>query len=139
VTAVARAARAGRPSTVVAERVLADIDSLVERLGRNYQVQVPEYAGLSDVEMRDEVLPVSRTVVELFFQAVVAGEAPDVEAIPDLRARGRRRLEMAVPLEAMLHVYRVAGNTVLGAPGALRVMTGRGACSRPFRGATVMQ
>lgn len=110
-TAVARAARARRPSTVVAERVLVDIDALVERLGRNYQGQVPEYAGLSDAEMRDEVLPVSRTVVELFFQAVVAGEPPDVEAIPDLRAMGRRRLEMAVPLEAMLHVYRVAGNT----------------------------
>jgi hypothetical protein len=114
-TAVARAARARRPSTVVAERVLADIDAIVERLGRNYQVQVPEYAGLSDAEMRDEVLPVSRTVVEVFFQAVVAGEAPDLEAIPDLRAMGRRRLEMAVPLEAMLHVYRVAGNTVFEA------------------------
>lgn len=96
----------------VAERVLNNLADVVRAMGDAYRVHVPEYAALSPEAMETEVLPVSRDVVETFFKAVVKGQEPRVEDVPGLEAMGRRRLEMGVPLEPMLHVYRVAGRTV---------------------------
>ena len=43
------------------------------------------------------------------------GRAPDVSLVPGLEEMGRRRLEMGIPLEAMLHVYRIAGRGMFNA------------------------
>jgi hypothetical protein len=99
----------------VARRVLARLDELVERMGAAYRDEVPEYAALTEVEMAGEVLPVSRAIVAAFFEAAAADRAPDVGEIGALQRMGARRLEMGVPLEPMLHVYRVAGRTVWSA------------------------
>ncbi|MGI8792531.1 MAG: PucR family transcriptional regulator [Acidimicrobiales bacterium] len=96
----------------VARRVLDRIERLTERMGDSYRSHVPEYAALTPEAMADEVLPVSRKIVEEFFRAVIDGDAPDVAGLPELQLMGRRRLEMGVPLEPMLHVYRIAGRTV---------------------------
>lgn len=95
----------------VAHTVLDRLDALTARMGENYR-QVPEYAALSDDAMRIEVLPVSRKIVEEFFVAILDERTPDVSGLPELQVMGRRRLEMGVPLEPMLHVYRIAGRTV---------------------------
>lgn len=95
----------------VAEAVLEGLDDLTQRMGENYR-QVPEYAALTADAMAADVLPVSRKIVAGFFEAVVAGDEPDGRALPELQVMGRRRLEMGVPLEPMLHVYRIAGRTV---------------------------
>lgn len=95
----------------MARRVLEGLDELTERMGSNYR-HVPEYDALSDDAMRTDVLPVSRRIVEEFFTALVEGRRPDVNGVPELNVIGRRRLEMGVPLEPMLHVYRIAGRTV---------------------------
>lgn len=99
----------------IARRMLDQLDVLVERMGDAYRAEVPEYAALSDEEMREEVLPVSRDLVDAFLDAVVHDHPPDVEQVGALQRMGRRRLEMGVPLEPMLHVYRVAGRTVWSA------------------------
>ena len=101
----------GAPEQAVAGAVLDGLDALTARMGENYR-QVPEYAALSDEAMRTEVLPVSRKIVEEFFSAIVDRRTPDVDGLPELHVMGRRRLEMGVPLEPMLHVYRIAGRTV---------------------------
>lgn len=95
----------------VARTVLAGIDELAGRMVDNYR-QVAEYRALTAEAMATEVLPVSRKIVEEFFLAVVDGRQPDVGGLPELQVMGRRRLEMGVPLEPMLHVYRIAGRTV---------------------------
>jgi hypothetical protein len=95
----------------VCERVRAGIDDLIVELGRAYREAVPEYAALGDVEMDTEVLPVSRDLVVTFLDALTAGRTPDV-AGRKLTSMGARRLAMGVPLEPMLHVYRVAGRVV---------------------------
>ena len=100
------------PAQAVAARVLDQIDQLVEQMGEAYRLEVPEYADLAPEVMATEVLPVSRRLVEAFFNPLVAGRDPDVGAVPELRDMGRRRLEMGVPLEPMLHVYRLAGRVV---------------------------
>lgn len=118
---------------LVARRILDELDDLAFRMGAAYRAEVAEYAALSDDEMRTEVLPVSREIVEVFFRAVADSRRPDVDDVPALARMGRRRLEMGVPLEPMLHVYRVAGRTVWDAvvaatdPGEERVLADLGA------------
>jgi hypothetical protein len=113
----------GEPSAVqaVAQRVIDQIDQVVERMGEAYRQEVSEYAALEPKVMATEVLPVSRRLVEAFFHPLVSGRQPDVAAVPELKDMGRRRLEMGVPLEPMLHVYRLAGRvvweSVVGATG----------------------
>lgn len=122
----------------IAGRVLAGLDGLVRRMGRAYRSEVPEYAALSDEEMAREVLPVSRELVAAFFEAVAGGRPPDVEEVTALPRMGRRRLEMGVPLEPMLHVYRVAGRTVWSAmveatrPGEEHALTDLGGAWMDF-------
>jgi hypothetical protein len=101
--------------SAVAARVLAGIDELVARMGAAYRGEVPEYASMAPAQMAGEVLPVSRRIVEQFFAAVAGGHEPVAEDIRELPEMGRRRLEMAIPLEPMLHVYRIAGRVVWGA------------------------
>ena len=101
-----------RPVQVVAQRVLDDLDGVVERMGEAYRGGVPEYAALAPHVMATEVLPVSRRLVEAFFWPILAGREPDIAVVSELTDMGRRRLEMGVPLEPMLHVYRLAGRVV---------------------------
>lgn len=84
-------------------------------LGAAYRAEVPEYAALSDELIAGEVLRVSRRVVEVFLEDVAVGRPPDAGSVPELEEMGRRRLEMGIPLEAMLHVYRIAGRGVFSA------------------------
>lgn len=100
-----------RLRAAIAQRVLDRLDELVEDLGRAYR-QVPEYASLSDDEMRSEILPVSNAVARRFLEAVSKGKTPKVERLAELRHMGSRRIEMGVPLEPMLHVFRVFGRRV---------------------------
>jgi hypothetical protein len=73
--------------------------------------------------MTGEVLPVSRRIVEAFFLAQ-PGRAAEVPA--EVFDMGRRRLEMGVPLEPMLHVYRVAAREVWDAIVAATPSGGEG-------------
>src|SRR5687768_12837552 len=101
-------------------------------MGRRY-LEVPEYAALGDVIMQTEVLPTSRRIVAAFFTALLEGVEPDVTAVPELEEMGRKRLSMGVPLEPILHVYRIAGRVVWDAivaataPGEERVLAEVGA------------
>jgi hypothetical protein len=99
----------------VAARILADLDVLAERLGRAYRL-VPEYDALPEGVMETEVLPVSTEIIGAFLRAAAEGrEAVVVDEIPVLLEMGKRRLELGVPLEPMLHVYRIAGREVFDA------------------------
>lgn len=98
-------------AAAVAQRVLGRIDGLVERLGAAYRT-VPEYAALPPGTIEEEVLPVSREIVAGFLRAAARGEVARAGEFPAAALSGRRRLEMGVPLEPMLHVYRIAGRLV---------------------------
>lgn len=95
----------------LAQRTLARLDAVIDRLAGAYRT-VPEYGALSEGALEAEVLPVSREIIEAFLRAVSEGREPRVEHLGVLEAMGRRRLEMGVPLEPMLHVYRIAGREV---------------------------
>lgn len=98
-------------AAAVAQRVLDGIDALVARLGEAYRA-VPEYAALPPGVLEDEVLPISREIVGSFLRTAASGEIVSALTFPAAAVSGRRRLEMGVPLEPMLHVYRIAGRLV---------------------------
>lgn len=93
----------------LAERVLADLDGLVERMGEAYRGEIPEYAELSPGQFAVEVLPVSRRLVTTFLTCVVEDRSPTPRELDVFEASGRQRLMMGMPLESVLHAYRIAG------------------------------
>jgi hypothetical protein len=95
----------------VAGRVLAGLDRLAPRLAVAYK-EVPEYAELPTGVLASQVVPTSLTIVEHFLQGIVDGVAADPRRLDEIRAMGRRRFEMGIPLEPMLHVYRICGRVV---------------------------
>jgi hypothetical protein len=98
-----------RAVAAVATRVLADVDALVATIGEALQAEIPEYAAMSPATMAGDVLPVTRRVVTSFFDAVVSGAPVGAKVVRGFEESGRARLEMGVPLESMLHAYRIAG------------------------------
>ncbi len=98
-----------RGAAAVAARVLTCLDDLVERMGHAYRVEISEYAALTPDEMEGQVLRVSRALVERFFSTVLEGGDLPTEPVPEVEESGRIRLAMGVPLESVLHAYRVAG------------------------------
>jgi hypothetical protein len=96
----------------IARRIIERYDAdIAPRLTTSYK-EVPEYAELPAEVIRNEVVPTSRRIITAFFEAMMAGEEPDAAAIDEIPRMGRRRLEMGVPLEPILHVYRVASRVM---------------------------
>jgi hypothetical protein len=103
-----RAVRTDGMSTL-AERVLADLDAVVERMGEAYREEIPEYAALSPGQLAAEVLPVSRRLVTTFLACVVERRSLTARELEVFEQSGRQRLMMGMPLESVLHAYRIAG------------------------------
>jgi hypothetical protein len=93
----------------LAERVLADLDAVVDRMGSSYRKEIPEYAALTDGELAREVLPVSRQLVTTFLSCVVESRQLTPRELEFFAESGRQRLVMGMPLESVLHAYRIAG------------------------------
>ena len=93
----------------LAERVLADLDGLVERMGQACRDEIPEYAALSPGQFAVDVLPVTRRLVTTYLTCVVEGRSPTPRELAPFEQSGRQRLAMGMPLESVLHAYRIAG------------------------------
>lgn len=92
-----------------ARRLLTEVDDLVARMGEAYRAEIPEYASLSSGELETEVLPISRRAVTAFFSAFFNGHRVGVADLRVFEDSGRVRLMMGVPLDSVLHAYRIAG------------------------------
>ena len=93
----------------LAERVLADLDAVIERMGTAYRDEIPEYAELSQGQLAAEVLPVSRQLVTTFLACIVESRSLTPRELDVFAQSGRQRLAMGMPLESVLHAYRIAG------------------------------
>lgn len=93
----------------LAERVLADLDDLAERMGAAYRSEIPEYAAMSAGEMAAVVLPTSRRLVTTFLDCAVSARSLTDGELRAFEDSGRERLRLGLPLEAVLHAFRIAG------------------------------
>lgn len=100
-----------RPAALkaLASRMLAEVDGLVAQMGETYQAEVPEYTTLTLGELETQVLPMSRRVVTMFFSGVLDGRGTGRSDCQPFEESGRARLAMGVPLDSVLHAYRIAG------------------------------
>ena len=92
-----------------ARRLLTEVDDLVARMGEAYRAEIPEYASLTSGELETEVLPISRRAVVAFFSAFFNGRRIGAADLRVFEESGRVRLAMGVPLDSVLHAYRIAG------------------------------
>ena len=108
VVTVLRAVPVSGPEGVAA-RLQADLEHLVARMGAAYQREIPEYAAFSVEQLVAQVHPVSRRLVQVFLDGLVSGRDLSQEELGSFEDSGRLRLDMGVPLESVLHAYRIAG------------------------------
>lgn len=99
----------------VAQRLLDALPEFIAQLGRLYRAEVDEYARMPDGDFDREVLQVTRSVVADFLEAVAAGRAPVVDERLGMASLGRRRVEMGISLDAMLHIFRISARGVFNA------------------------
>lgn len=96
----------------VGEQLLDRLEEVLAKLEAAYRAEIPEYAALSADAMQSTVLQISRGVAEAFLRSLVDGGAPAVEEVPGLDRIGTARVAMGVPLEPVLHAFRVFGRVV---------------------------
>lgn len=96
-------------------RLLTEVDDLVARMGDAYRAEIPEYASLTSGELETEVLPISRRAVTAFFSAFFNGRRIGAADLRVFEESGRVRLAMGVPLDSVLHAYRIAGRVTWAA------------------------
>jgi PucR C-terminal helix-turn-helix domain len=95
-TALAAIVRRVRPAAV-AERMLAAFRA------------IPGYQRLPESVLRGQILEISRRNVELFFGSVLDGRAPTAEDMAAFQRSAKERAAEGVPLEDLLHAYRLGG------------------------------
>jgi hypothetical protein len=78
-------------------------------MGAAYREEIPEYADLSPGQFAVDVLPVSRQLVTTFLACVLEGRSPTPRELEVFERSGSQRLAMGMPLESVLHAYRIAG------------------------------
>lgn len=93
----------------VSDRVLRELDGLVPRLGAAYRREIAEYALLDDASFAADVLPVTRRLVVTFLSCLVQDREPTPDELAAFEQSGRERLHMGMPLESVLHAYRICG------------------------------
>ena len=96
----------------VGEQLLDRLEEVLAKLEAAYRAEIPEYAALSDDAMHSTVLQISRGVAEAFLRSLRDGGAPAVDEVPGLDRIGTARVAMGVPLEPVLHAFRVFGRVV---------------------------
>ena len=115
------------------EQLLGRLEAVLDKLEVAYRDEIPEYAALSPDEMHSTVLQISRGVAEAFLRSLRDGGTPAVEEVPGLDRIGTARVAMGVPLEPMLHAFRVFGRVVwiemadVSEPGRSEVLADIGA------------
>lgn len=103
---------AGTHASAVGERLAARIDEVLGLLETAYRAEIPEYAALSDDDMRSRVLPISRGIADAFINSLRHDRPPTVDDVPGLDTIGVQRVRIGMPLEPMLHAFRVFGRVV---------------------------
>jgi hypothetical protein len=91
---------------------------LVARIGRSdaaremlaeMRKQIASYERLSDEVSEAGVLDTCKRNLRLWHQWLTSGGEPERAAVEELRASVRARADEGVPLEDLLHAYRIAG------------------------------
>jgi hypothetical protein len=74
-----------------------------------FRSQITGYARMPDTVIAGQILAVSQRNVELFFRSITEDRGPTEEELEPFRESARSRAEEGLPLEDLLHAYRMGG------------------------------
>lgn len=94
------------------ERVEQRLDVVGARLVERYVAEIVDYRALNEQTLRGDVLPTAQRNVEELLAALREDSAPTDASLEALRHSAARRVHQGIPLQALLHAYRLWGQVV---------------------------
>lgn len=97
------------------EDVLADIvrrvdtTAIARRMVDIFRTEIEAYRHLPESAVDGEVLEISKKNVDLFFDSIIENRSLTEEELEPFRASARHRADEGLPLEDLLHAYRLGG------------------------------
>jgi len=92
---------------VVVEKLAGNLSGMTERVLTTLRVLIPDYARIQDQAVVRDVHDSIATNARVWYEALLAAQAPSVEALERTSAFARRRVHQGVPIGALLRAYRV--------------------------------
>jgi hypothetical protein len=86
-----------------------DPGDIARRMVAAFRSEITGYARLPDSVIGGQILAVSQRNVELFFRSITEVRGPTEEELEPFRESARSRAEEGLPLEDLLHAYRMGG------------------------------
>ena len=86
-----------------------DPADIARRMVEEFRSQITGYARLPDTVLAGQILAVSQRNVELFFRSITEDRGPTEDELEPFRESARSRAEEGLPLEDLLHAYRMGG------------------------------
>lgn len=94
------------------ERVEQRLDVVGARLVERYQAEIVDYRALDEHTLRGDILPTAQRNVRELLTALRHDSAPTESSLDALRRSASRRVHQGIPLQALLHAYRLWGQVV---------------------------
>jgi hypothetical protein len=99
----------GPPGVSAAIVARLDPAAIATRMIERFRTQIAGYQRLPSGVVHGQVLDVTRRNLELFVACVGAGARPEQAELEPFRASARDRASEGMPLEDLLHAYRLGG------------------------------
>ena len=95
----------------ILESVVDRVDpaDVAHRMIEAFTEEIAGYARLPGSVIQGQIFEVSKNNVELFFRSIVEMRGPTDEELEPFRQSARSRAEEGLPLEDLLHAYRLGG------------------------------
>ncbi len=88
------------------------VDEYARRLNAAVRAEVTTYGASADPVLDQDVSAMNARHVELYFRALGEARTPTPGELAELADAGRRRLRQGVPLESILHAYRIGARVL---------------------------
>jgi hypothetical protein len=97
------------------EQILADVvrrvapTEVADRMVATFRSQISGYQRLPEPVVLGQIAAIARRNVELFFRSILEGEEPSDADLHPFRESAKDRAAEGMPLEDLLHAYRLGG------------------------------
>jgi hypothetical protein len=86
-----------------------DTADVAREMVKAFRSEITGYTRLPESVLAGQILAVSQSNVELFFRSITELRGPTEEELAPFRESARSRAEEGLPLEDLLHAYRLGG------------------------------
>ena len=86
-----------------------DRDAIARRLVETFRGEISGYRRLPSSVVDQQILTIARSNVELCFDSIASGGSPSSAELEPFRVSARDRASEGMPLEDLLHAYRLGG------------------------------